>query len=85
MADYKLISSINKYCSVYSVLVVDKSGMLRKLDCPFTVVVIIAIDNYSVGDMLLVNKVKMDRNLKIVYIINNSVYFHTTFTISLND
>ena len=75
------LKEISKYCSIDSVLVIDKYGELRRIYCPFKVLCIKDIDRFKKGDILIVSAVKMSKNLFLVYIISNRGYYYYSFTI----
>jgi hypothetical protein len=77
------IHEINKYCRSSSLLVVTNSGILIRVFCPFTVEVIRKVEAFGIGDRLTVIQVKMDRNLTLVYIINNKGYYYYNFILIL--
>jgi hypothetical protein len=77
----KYIEEIFKYCKVDSILVINKSGHLERLDCPFEVVVITDVGELYKGLTCLVNAVKMDLTLIDVYIIRNKAYYCFNFKV----
>jgi hypothetical protein len=77
------IHEINKYCNASSLLVVTSAGILIRLQCPFKVEVIRNVEAFTVGDLLTVIQVKMDKNLTLVYIINNKGYYYYNFILLL--
>jgi hypothetical protein len=77
------LKEIDKICSPYSILVIKANGELIRLDCPFTVVVIVAIDNLGLNQTVKVLQVKVDRHLILVYIINSRAYHYYHFAILL--
>ena len=82
--DDKLIDQNNKYTSSNSLLVHSKSKGLIRLFCPFNAQVIRSVDSYMVGDMVEVINVKVSRDLKLVYILNNKKgYYHYHFSIQI--
>ena len=77
----KYIEEIFKYCKVDSILVINKTGQLERLDCPFSVVVIQDVGELVKGLICLVNAVKLDLNLIDVYIIGNKAYYFFNFRV----
>jgi len=77
------IHEINKYCNASSLLVVTSRGILLRVHCPFSVEVVKDVEAFSIGDRLTVIQVKMDRNLTLVYIINNKGYYYYNFILLL--
>ena len=77
----KYIEEIFKYCKVDSILVINKSGHLQRLDCPFEVLVIQDVGELYKGLICLVNAVKLDLSLVDVYIIRNKAYYFFNFRV----
>ena len=77
----KYIEDIFKYCKTDSILVIDKTGQLQRLDCPFEVVVIQTVGELQKGLIYLVSAVKIDLNLIDVYIIRNKAYYFFNFRV----
>ena len=77
----KYIEEIFKYCKVDSILIINKSGQLERLDCPFEVLVIQDVGELYKGLICLVNAVKLDLSLIDVYIIRNKAYYFFNFRV----
>jgi len=77
----KYIEEIFKYCKIDSILVINKHGLLERLDCPFEVVVIQDVGELYKGLICLVNAVKIDLSLIDVYIIRNKAYYFFNFRV----
>jgi len=77
----KYIEEVFKYCKIDSILVINKSGQLQRLDCPFEVLVIQDVGELYKGLICLVNAVKLDLSLIDVYIIGNKAYYFFNFRI----
>jgi hypothetical protein len=77
----KYIEEIFKYCKTDSILVINKVGHLKRLDCPFEVIVIQDVGELYKGLVCLVNAVKLDLTLIEVYIIRNKAYYFFNFRI----
>jgi hypothetical protein len=77
----KYIEEIFKYCKIDSILVIDKTGQLQRLDCPFEVLVIQDVGELTKGLICLVNAVKIDLSLIDVYIIRNKAYYFFNFSV----
>lgn len=76
------ILELFKIVSTTSILVVDRNGNLKRLQCPFSVVAIVALPpQITVGASYMVDAVKMTLELKEVYIIQNKGYFIWYFKI----
>ena len=57
-----------------SVLVITSSGELSRIYCPFPVILIIKVEDLVVGDVYLVDAVKVSPSLDDVYIISGKAY-----------
>ena len=77
----KYIEEIFKHCKIDSILVINKSGQLERLDCPFEVLVIQDVGELYKGLKCLVSAVKMDLLLIDVYIIRNKAYYFFNFRV----
>ena len=77
----KYIEEIFKYCKIDSILVINKTGQLERLDCPFEVLVIQDVGDLYKGLICLVNAVKIDLSLIDVYIIGNKAYYFFNFRV----
>lgn len=77
----KYIEEISKYCKIDSILVINKTGSLERLDCPFKVIVIHNVGELEEGLICLVNAVKLDLQLVDVYIIRNKAYYYFNFRV----
>ncbi len=63
-----------------SLLVVSKGG-LKRICCPFKVRCLKHIHIYKPNDILLVNRVKLSKDLRLVYKIEDSAFYHNYFEI----
>jgi hypothetical protein len=77
----KYIEEVFKYCKIDSILVIDKTGQLQRLDCPFEVMVIQDVGELYKGLICLVSAVKIDLTLIDVYIIRNKAYYFFNFRV----
>ena len=77
----KYIEEIFKYCKIDSILVINKSGHLQRLDCPFSVIVTSDVGELYKGLICLVSAVKIDISLIDVYIIRNKAYYFFNFRV----
>jgi hypothetical protein len=77
----KYIEEVFKYCKTDSILVINKSGHLQRLQCPFEVMVILDVGELYKGLICLVNAVKLDLTLIDVYIIKNKAYYFFNFRV----
>ena len=77
----KYIEEIFRYCKIDSILVINKTGQIERLYCPFEVVVIQDVGDLYKGLICLVNAVKIDLTLVDVYIIRNKAYYFFNFRV----
>jgi len=77
----KYIEELFKHCSTESILVLNQTGSLERLFCPFEVVVIQDVGDLYAGLKCLVSAVKMDLTLVDVYIIKDKAYYCFNFKV----
>jgi len=77
----KYIEEIFKYCKIDSILVINKTGQLERVDCPFEVLVIQDVGELESGLICNVDAVKMALTLLDVYIIGNKAYYYFNFRV----
>jgi hypothetical protein len=77
----KYIEEVFKYCKTDSILVINKTGDLQRLDCPFEVIVIQDVGELYKGLKCLVSAVKIDLTLIDVYIIRDKAYYFFNFRV----
>jgi hypothetical protein len=78
----KYILELFKIVSTTSILVVDQNGKVKRLNCPFQVVAVENIPPHiSEGDYYMVEAVKMNLELKEVFIIRGKGYLIGNFQI----
>ena len=75
------IKEIFEYCRTDSVLILDQNGQLRRLVCPFMVLVIVDVHPLKKGQEKAVIAVKVADNLIDVYIIEKRAFYHYNFRI----
>jgi len=76
------ILELFKIVNTTSILVIDRKGTLKRLNCPFKVVAIVDLPpQIIVGAFYLVEAVKMNLDLKEVFIIQGRGYFICLFRI----
>ena len=68
------------YCSYNSVLVVNKSGLLKQLFTPFQVFVMKA----NAKQVFIVDEVNTTKEDKLIYLINGKYYYHSNFVIDIH-
>jgi hypothetical protein len=77
----KYIEEVFKYCKTDSILVMNKTGQLERLQCPFEVMVIQDVGELYRGLICLVSAVKIDLTLIDVYIIKDKAYYFFNFRV----
>jgi hypothetical protein len=77
----KYIEEVFKYCKIDSILVINNSGHLQRLDCPFAVLVIQDVGELHRGLICYVIAVKLDLSLIDVYIIKSKAYYFFNFRV----
>ena len=71
-----------KYCNNNSILVINKTGKLKRIYTPFKV---FKWDIKSgIRKVFIVDKVNSTKEDKLMYVINGAHYHHTDFTIEIN-
>ena len=78
----RYIQEIFKYCTTDSILVIDRKGCLRRLRCPFLVLVIVDVPPLKRDQEKAVIAVKVAENLVDVYIIDSRAFYHYNFKIT---
>jgi hypothetical protein len=62
-------------------MVINESGELQRLNCPFLVVVKFKVGEFIKDELYWVSAVKMDDSLVDIYIIKSKAYFFYNFRI----
>lgn len=70
-----------KYSSPNELWVITWNNLLKKMFCPFEVLVLQDIGMLEKGQIVLVEEVKVTLELKTVFIINQSAYYYHYFEI----
>ena len=79
----KYLQELLKWVSSDSLLVIDKSGNLRRIFCPFNVICLVKFPDISEGDKVSVDAIKLTVAIKEVYIIKGIAYHIAYFMITL--
>lgn len=77
----KELAEVLKYTSPNIIYVVTWNNVLKKVFCPFKVMVLQDIGNLKIGDVVLVEVVKVDLSLKTIFMIDNQAYYYYNFHI----
>ena len=81
----KYLQELLKWVSSYSLLVIDGSGNLRRLYCPFKVICLINFPAISKGDKVAEDAIKLTVEVREVYIIRGIAYHIAYFRITLEN
>ena len=68
----------------FSIAVINPSGKMRRLYCPFMVKCIASIDEIQEKSCLYVDQVFKDIDGQLSYLIGGSIYNYSNFRISIN-
>ena len=77
----KEFAEVLKYTSPNIIYVITWNNVLKKVFCPFKVMALGDIGDLKKGDVVLVEAVKVDLNLKTIFIIDNQAYYYHNFYI----
>ncbi len=81
----KYIQDLLTYVKSDSILVIDTKNEIRRVYCPFRVIIIRMIPDYMIGDLAVVDAVKITLELEDVYIIKGKAYYIWNFRIITNN
>ena len=81
----RYIQDLLTYVKSDSILVINHKNEIRRVYCPFKVIVIRLIPDYMVGDLAVVDAVKITLELKDVYIIRGKAYYIWNFSTMVNN
>ena len=79
----KYLHDLFQLVSTRSILIIDKYGNVKRIYCPFPVVVVREIPNLSIGDIEDVTAIKMDLTLRDIYIVKGNPYYYFNFNLYL--
>lgn len=72
------------YYDSFSIAVINPSGKIRRLYCPFLVKCIASIDEIQENSSLYVDQVYKDPDDLLNYMIGGNLYAYSNFRISIN-
>jgi len=81
----KYLLELLNWVSSDSLLVIDRSGNLRRLYCPFKVISLVNFPDITTGQKVFVDAVKLTVEIREVYIIRGIAYHIAYFTITLEN
>ena len=79
----KYLQELLKWVSSDSLLVIDKSGNIRRIYCPFKVICLVNFPAIMKGQKVSVEAVKLTVEIREVYIIKGTAYHIAFFMITL--
>ena len=79
----KYLQELLKWVSSDSLFVIDKSGNLRRINCPFKVICLVNFPDIIKGEKVSVDAIKLTVEVKEVYIIKGTAYYIVFFMITL--
>lgn len=80
MSDDEL-ADVLKYSSPDTLYIITWNNLLKKLFCPFQVMVKHQIGDLEKGELVWVEKVKVTVKLKTVYVVRGRAYYYDRFII----
>ena len=81
----KYLQELLNWVSSESLLVIDRSGNLRRLYCPFKVISLVNFPDITTGQKVAVDAVKLTVEIRELYIIRGVAYHIAYFTITLEN
>ena len=79
----KYLQELLKWISSDSLLVIDGSGDIRRIYCPFKVICLVNFPDIIKGQKVSMDAVKLTAEVKEVYIIKGTAYHIAYFMITL--
>jgi len=79
----KYLQELLRWISSDSLLVIDRSGNLRRIYCPFKVISLVNFPAITRGEKVSVDAIKLTVEVKEVYIIRGTAYYIAYFMITL--
>jgi hypothetical protein len=83
MSKEEILKELLKWVSSDSLLVIDKSGKLRRIYCPFWVICLVDFPDITKGEKVPVDAIKLTIEVKEVFIIKGTAYYIIYFKIIL--
>ena len=84
MSSEEYLKELLKWISSDSILIVDKSGSLRRIYCPFKAICLVTFPEIKQGERVSIDAIKLTVEVKEVYIIKGTAYFIIYFSILLD-
>jgi hypothetical protein len=83
MSREEYLKDLLKWVSSDNLLVIDKSGKLRRVYCPFWVICLVDFPDIASGEKVPVDAIKLTVEVKEVYVIRGIHYYIIYFKIIL--
>jgi hypothetical protein len=83
MSKEEILKELLKWVSSDSLLVIDKSGKLRRVYVPFWVISLVDFPDITKGEKVSVDAIKLTIEVKEVFIIKGTAYYIIYFKIIL--
>jgi hypothetical protein len=83
MSKEEYLKELLQWVSSDNLLVIDKSGKLRRIYCPFWVICLVDFPAITKGQKVAVDAVKLTLEVKEIYIIKGTAYYIIHFKIIL--
>ncbi len=80
----KYLQELLRWISSDSLLVIDRSGNLRRIYCPFKVISLVNFPAITRGEKVSVDAIKLTVEIKEVYIIKSTAYYIAYFINFIN-
>ena len=84
MSKEEYLKELLRWISTYDMLVIDKSGKLRRIYCPFKVICLVTFPDINQGEKVFVDAIKLTIEVKEVFIIKGTAYYMIYFKIMLD-
>jgi len=83
MSNEEILKELLKWVSSDSLLVIDKSGKLRRVYVPFRVISLVDFPDITKGEKVPVDAIKLTVEVKEMYLIKGTAYYIIYFKIIL--
>jgi hypothetical protein len=83
MSKEEYLNELLKWVATDNMLVIDESGRLRRIYCPFRAVCLVTFPDIKEGEKVFVDAIKLTVEVKEVFIIKGTAYYIIYFNILL--
>ena len=77
----KELAELLKYSSPREIYIVTHYGVLKRIFCPFKVKVLQEVGSLKVGQIVVVDEIKVTSELMTVFVIQNQAFYYYYFDI----